>query len=58
MTESDLYTLKETYINHIIDGMDIDTLCAYPFEAMMNGTDGHPNWDEVHVTEAIKRPLK
>jgi|TARA_B100000073_G_C23619667_1_gene527943 hypothetical protein len=54
MTESDLYTLKENYINHIIDGMDIDTLCAYAFDAMMNGTDGISQWDEVDVTEEIK----
>lgn len=54
MTESDLYTLKENYINHIIDGMDIDSLCECLFDAMMNGTDGISQWDSVDVTEEIK----
>ena len=54
MNESDLYTFKENYINHIIDGMDMDTLCQYAFDAMMNGTDGISHWDELDVSEEIK----
>jgi len=34
--------------------MDIDTLCAYAFDAMMNGTDGISQWDEIDITEEIK----
>ena len=39
MNESDLFELKENYEDHIIDGMDIDTLCAYAKDCMLNGTE-------------------
>lgn len=53
MNESDLFELKENYINHIIDGMDIDTLCAYARDCMLNGTDGIKEWNESEVKEEI-----
>ena len=53
MNESDLFELKENYVNHIIDGMDIDTLCAYARDVMLNGTDGIKEWNESEVKEEI-----
>ena len=53
MNESDLFELKENYVNHIIDGMDIDTLCAYAKDCMLNGTDGISEWSEEDVKEEI-----
>ena len=53
MNESDLFELKENYVEHIIDGMDIDTLCAYARDCMLNGTDGISEWSESEVKEEI-----
>jgi hypothetical protein len=53
MNESDLYELKENYVNHLIEGMDIDTLCAYARDCMLNGTDGIKEWNESEVKEEI-----
>ena len=53
MNESDLFELKENYVDHIIDGMDIDTLCAYARDCMLNGTDGISEWSESEVKEEI-----
>ena len=53
MNESDLFELKENYVNHIIDGMDIDTLCAYARDCMLNGTDGIKEWSEDDIKEEI-----
>ena len=53
MNESDLFELKENYVDHIIDGMDIDTLCAYARDVMLNGTDGISEWNESEIKEEI-----
>ena len=53
MNESDLFELKENYVNHTIDGMDIDTLCAYARDCMLNGTDGISEWSEEDIKEEI-----
>ena len=53
MNESDLFELKENYVDHIIDGMDIDTLCAYARDCMLNGTDGISEWNESEIKEEI-----
>ena len=53
MNESDLFELKENYVNHIIDGMDIDTLCAYARDVMLNGVDGIKEWSEDDIKEEI-----
>ena len=53
MNESDLYELKENYVNHLIDGMDIDTLCVLVKDCMLNGADGIKQWSEEDITEEI-----
>ena len=53
MNTSDLFELKENYVNHIIDGMDIDTLCAYAKDVMLNGVDGIKEWSEDDIKEEI-----
>ena len=53
MNTSDLFELKENYVNHIIDGMDIDTLCAYAKDVMLNGVDGISEWSESEIKEEI-----
>jgi len=35
MTESDLFSLKENYVNLIIDGMDMDSLVQYAFDQLI-----------------------
>ena len=35
MNESDLFQLKENYVNKIIDGMDIDALCQFAYDALI-----------------------
>ena len=53
MNESDLFELKENYVNLIIDGMDIDALCAYARDCMLNGTDGISEFSEEDIKEEI-----
>ena len=53
MNTSDLFELKENYVNHIIDGMDIDTLCACLKDCMLNGADGISEWSENEIKEEI-----
>ena len=36
MNESDLLQLKENYINMIIDGMDMDSLCQMAFDLLLD----------------------
>ena len=36
LSESDLFTLKENYANHIIDGMDMDTLVQMAFDLLLD----------------------
>ena len=36
MTESELFALKENYINMIIDGMDMDSLCQMAFDLLLD----------------------
>jgi len=35
MNESDLFQLKENYANMIIDGMDMDSLCQFAYDILM-----------------------
>ena len=35
MNDSDLFTLKENYANMILDGMDMDSLCQFAFDMLM-----------------------
>ena len=36
MNDSELLQLKENYANMILDGMDIDSLCQFAFDMLMN----------------------
>ena len=36
MTESELFALKENYANMILDGMDMDSLCQFAFDMLMD----------------------
>ena len=44
--ESDLFQLKENYINHIIDGMDMDSLCQMCFDLLLDGMEDC-TWDQL-----------
>ena len=48
MNESDLYTLKENYCNHIIDGMDMDCLVQMAHDLLM---DAYKDCNEEELTE-------
>ena len=50
MNESDLFTLKENYVNMIIDGMDMDSLVQFAFDSIM---DNIKDWDEDDIKEEI-----
>lgn len=51
MNESDLQQLKENYINMIIDGMDMDSLCQMAFDLLM---DSYQECTEDQMLEEIK----
>ena len=36
MNDSDLQQLKENYVNMIIDGMDMDSLCQMAFDLLLD----------------------
>ena len=36
MNESDLFTLKENYVNFIIDGMDMDSLVQIAYDLLLD----------------------
>ena len=50
MTESDLQQLKENYANHIIDGMDMDSLCQMAFDLLL---DAYQDVSEDQLVEEI-----
>ncbi|QBQ74958.1 hypothetical protein RW110999_080 [Cyanophage S-RIM4] len=47
---SDLFQLKENYVNHIIDGMDVDSLAQMAYDLLLDAYQDC-TWDE--VTEEI-----
>ena len=49
--EFDLFHLKENYVNHIIDGMDVDCLVQLAHDFLMDEYE-KLTWDE--VTDEIK----
>ena len=51
MNESDLLQLKENYINMIIDGMDMDSLCQMAFDLLL---DSYQDATEDDMIEEIK----
>jgi len=44
--ETDLFQLKENYINHIIDGMDMDSLCQMCFDLLLDSYEDC-TWDQL-----------
>jgi len=46
ISESDLFTLKENYCNHIIDGMDMDCLVQMCHDLLMDAYEDS-TWDEI-----------
>ena len=50
MNESDLYTLKENYCNHIIDGMDMDCLVQMAHDLLM---DSYADSTEAELKQEI-----
>ena len=50
MNESDLHQLKENYINMIIDGMDMDSLCQMAFDLLL---DSYQDCTEEQMKEEI-----
>ena len=50
MTESELFALKENYINMIIDGMDMDSLCQMAFDLLL---DSYQDCTEEQMKEEI-----
>ena len=51
MNESELLQLKENYINMIIDGMDMDSLCLMAYDLLM---DSYQDASEDEMLEEIK----
>lgn len=50
MDSSQLQQLKENYINMIIDGMDMDSLCQMAFDLLM---DAYDDADETAMKKEI-----
>ena len=50
LSESDLFTLKENYINMIIDVMDMDTLVQMAFDLLL---DAYQDCTEEQMKEEI-----
>ena len=51
MTEADLFALKENYANHIIDGMDTDSLAQMAYDMLL---DAYKDCTEDDMIEEIK----
>ena len=47
---SDLQALKENYVEHIIDGMDVDSLAQMAFDLLLDAYEDC-TWDD--ITEEI-----
>ena len=50
MNESELFQLKENYINMIIDGMDMDSLCQMAYDLLL---DSYQDCTEEQMKEEI-----
>ena len=51
MNDFDLFHLKENYVNHIIDGMDVDSLAQLAHDFLM---DEYEKLSEDEMIEEIK----
>ena len=47
---ADLFQLKENYINHIIDGMDVDSLAQMAYDMLLDAYEDC-TWED--ITEEI-----
>ena len=52
MNESDLETLKENYIIHVLDSMDFDTLYQFAFDSIHETIE---IWSEEEIKKEILR---
>ena len=52
MNESDLETLKENYITHVLDGMDFDTLYQFAFDTIHENIE---TWNAEEIRKEILR---
>ena len=50
LNESQLFQLKENYVNMIIDGMDMDSLVQFAFD---NIIENIKDWDEQDIKSEI-----
>ena len=50
MNEAELFALKENYANHIIDGMDVDSLAQMAYDLLL---DAYKDCTEDDIKEEI-----
>lgn len=50
MNTEQLDQLKENYANHIVDGMDMDTLVTFAIESIIHNME---MWDEQDIKEEV-----
>jgi len=50
MNESDLFQLKQNYANMIIEGMDMDSLCQFAFDMLI---DAYKDCTEEEIKEEV-----
>ena len=51
MNDAELFALKENYANHIIDGMDVDSLAQMAYDFLL---DAYKDCTEDEMIEEIK----
>ena len=51
MNDAELFALKENYVNHIIDGMDVDSLVQMAYDLLL---DAYKDCTEDEMIEEIK----
>ena len=51
MNDAELFALKENYCNHIIEGMDVDSLCQMAYDLLL---DAYKDCSEDEMIEEIK----
>ena len=51
MNDAELFALKENYVNHIIDGMDVDSLVQMAYDLLL---DAYKDCSEDEMIEEIK----
>ena len=51
MNDAELFALKENYVNHIIDGMDVDSLVQMAYDLLL---DAYKDCSEDEMIEESK----